>query len=106
VRLTLERDGGGAVFHDPPQTNSDNNNNNKNKNNGSITSDDDAGASAASESCSKLADLTVTGDVADTGSGPASPTSANMQRQIRRRSTVPKGSVTDYISLSVYSCSS
>jgi len=97
VRLTLERDGG-AVLQEMPRT-SDNNNNNNKKN--SISSD---AGSAANDSCSMLADLSVAGNAADSDSGPASPTSANMHRQVRRRSTVPKGFVAVHISFSVCYC--
>ena len=99
LRLTVERDGGSAVIQEMPRT-SDKNNNEHKTNTCSITSDV---TSAANDSCSMSAEYSVPAAdnvPSDSGCGPASPTSTNMHRQVKRRSTVPKG----FVTLAVYVC--
>jgi len=91
VRLTLERDSVVLLQDKPPTSDEDNNNN---KTAGDV-------ASAADDSGSMLSRLSVNDvDTADGSCSPSpSPTSPNMHRNVKRRSTVPKGSVTVQLSL-------
>jgi len=94
VRLTLERDSHTALQDKcPPVMTSDNNNNNSNK---PVTTD---AGSAAGNSCCVLADLSLNTNAEETGnndgSSTPSPSSPSPQhKNVKRRSTVPKGFVT------------
>jgi len=83
VRLTLERDC--ALTPDQPQAVNNNNNSNSNNNSGSGM------AAAAADSCTKMADLSVNDADSSSTSDVARSPSPSLHRNVKRRSTVPKG---------------
>ena len=84
MRLTLERDC--ALTPDQPQA-VNNNNNSNNNNSGSVT------AAAAVDSCTMMADLSVKDDSNGASTPDVTRTSPPLHRNVKRRSTVPKGFV-------------